>query len=198
MFCPACGVEYREGFVRCADCGVPLVDKKPKPVEDPDLDLVTVLETRDRVLVSAAKSLLDGEHIPCCVLGDETGKRYAMTDGVFPWFRIQVGADHEAEARSLLREFAISNQDPTLELVTVLETDNSLLISASKSLLEENEIPYCVLGDELGRYNGPADPFVLPWVNIQVGADREAEARSLLGQLESGLQGEREGSEQPG
>ena len=29
MFCPACKVEYRSGFSRCADCDVPLVERLP-------------------------------------------------------------------------------------------------------------------------------------------------------------------------
>ena len=34
-WCPKCGAEYREGFTRCADCDVALVDERPVdiPVE---------------------------------------------------------------------------------------------------------------------------------------------------------------------
>ncbi len=30
MFCPICKAEYREGFVACADCSVPLVAQLPQ------------------------------------------------------------------------------------------------------------------------------------------------------------------------
>ncbi len=34
-FCPECREEYREGFARCADCGVPLVERlAPLPPEE--------------------------------------------------------------------------------------------------------------------------------------------------------------------
>ncbi len=54
MFCPKCGYEYREGFLKCADCGCDLVPKppakkrpaKPKPAHSPgDLEYVVVLRT---------------------------------------------------------------------------------------------------------------------------------------------------------
>ncbi len=59
MFCPKCRAEYREGFVECSDCQIPLVDQIPQEKEgDPDLELVTVLETRDPGILTIAKSLL--------------------------------------------------------------------------------------------------------------------------------------------
>lgn len=38
MRCPSCGDEYEPGYVRCAGCGVPLID--PDATEDADIDLV--------------------------------------------------------------------------------------------------------------------------------------------------------------
>ncbi len=40
-WCPKCGAEYREGFTRCAECGVALVDQRPEslPAEDGDSHL---------------------------------------------------------------------------------------------------------------------------------------------------------------
>jgi hypothetical protein len=34
-WCPDCGVEYREGFTRCSECGVPLVDAPPETAQPP-------------------------------------------------------------------------------------------------------------------------------------------------------------------
>ena len=106
MFCPKCGVEYREGFTECADCCLSLVaEKPPEPVNlgVPDLDLVTVLETSDPVAIAAAKGLLEEAGIPYCVLGDEFGKRFApLGDFLHPWCRLQVGSDREVEARQIL------------------------------------------------------------------------------------------------
>ena len=60
MYCPECGGEYREGFLECADCGVPLVENPPapEPEEHPDLELVTVFETGNPALLAVAESLL--------------------------------------------------------------------------------------------------------------------------------------------
>src|SRR5689334_19836638 len=87
MYCPQCGAEYREGFNECSDCQAALVWEKPPEPEDllsefdnvppgrgnPDLELVTVLETSDPLVIAAAKGLLDEAPIPFYVLGDEIG-----------------------------------------------------------------------------------------------------------------------------
>lgn len=36
MFCPDCGAEYRQGFDRCTDCDVPLVEQLPASNESAD------------------------------------------------------------------------------------------------------------------------------------------------------------------
>ena len=109
MYCPKCGAEYREGFTDCADCRIPLVAQMPRRLErdgDPDLQLVTVLEGNDPLVIASAKGLLEETGTPFYVLGEELGKRYgAVGDFIYPWCRIQVGRDREAEARAALEPF---------------------------------------------------------------------------------------------
>jgi len=70
---------------------------------------------------------------------------------------------------------------PDLEFVTVLETSDPLLIGAAKSLLQGVGIPFYVAGDEVSaRYVGH---HTFEPRRVQVGSDREAEARALLEQL---------------
>ena len=71
MFCPVCRAEYREGFTRCADCGVELTPVLPAehPLPDP-IPLTTVLESSDEAVIVIAKSLLDDAGIPCLVQND--------------------------------------------------------------------------------------------------------------------------------
>ena len=94
MLCPQCGVQYREGFLECSDCQVPLVAEMPPEPKasvdpDPDLELVTVLESGDRLVVAAAQSLLEEAGIPFCLLGDDVAPRILH---LIPWFRLQVRA----------------------------------------------------------------------------------------------------------
>ena len=81
MICPKCGAEDVEGFTRCSDCHVDLVEPDPEPSEVPEatskhappkidyrslpqLSLVTVLATGDPGLMAIAKSLLQAAEIP--------------------------------------------------------------------------------------------------------------------------------------
>lgn len=108
--------EYREGFDRCADCRVPLVNElPPEPVSDvPDPDnLVTVLETDDPLLVGAAKSWLENADIPFFVRGEEG-------QGIMPGIgsvrglntvKVQVEKSEEENARDLLCDL-IKEQSP--------------------------------------------------------------------------------------
>ena len=60
MYCPKCLAEYEEGFTECADCQVALVSgHAPQPTKEPEVELVTVLETGEPIALSLAKASLD-------------------------------------------------------------------------------------------------------------------------------------------
>ncbi len=73
MFCLQCLTEYRPGFTRCADCGVDLVERlpeEPEAVMDDGLNLVPVLQTRDRTDVPSIRMVLDLEGIDYVLQGE--------------------------------------------------------------------------------------------------------------------------------
>jgi hypothetical protein len=43
MFCPVCKSEYREGFTKCSDCGVDLVDRSSDSSSDADSEETEIL-----------------------------------------------------------------------------------------------------------------------------------------------------------
>lgn len=68
------------------------------------------------------------------------------------------------------------------ELVTVLEGSEPLGLDLAKGALEDAGIPFVVQGGEIG--GEVLGPLIHPLCRIQVGRDREAEARALLRLLE--------------
>ena len=117
MYCPQCGVEYREGFTECSDCQVPLLAGTPPPEPpsafDPAIDLVVLLETNDPVQAAMAKGLLEDAGIPFFVLGQIATLVQDVDGFLKKWVRVQVPRDREAEARQILK--------PLLEPETVPE-----------------------------------------------------------------------------
>lgn len=106
MYCPQCLTEYRDGFTECADCHVPLAPGDPPAGNsgfDPDLDLVVVLESNDRVQMGLAKGLLDDAGIPYYVLGQIATLVSDVDPFLKKWVRLQVSRDREAEAREVLQ-----------------------------------------------------------------------------------------------
>jgi len=108
MYCPECGVQYREGYTECSDCKIALVDGAPPPEPhshfDPKLGLTVVLETDDGFRVAMAKGLLEQAGIPFFVLGQITRLVNDVDPFLRKWVRVQVPSDREAEARELLEE----------------------------------------------------------------------------------------------
>ena len=110
MYCPQCRTEYRDGFYECADCRVPLVaELPPKPVEEHDLRVVTVLQTEDTFALRLAEGALEDAGIEYLVSSqDELRQAFRGIFGLNPdqapyqTCRIQVAAEQEAEARAIL------------------------------------------------------------------------------------------------
>jgi hypothetical protein len=109
MFCPECGAEFVEGVVTCYDCGVALVTGPPAPRKDEWVELVTVLCTNNPAVIAVAKSLLEAADIQYVTKGEglqdlfglgRVGAYNPITGPV----EIQVSADSEAEARTILAE----------------------------------------------------------------------------------------------
>jgi hypothetical protein len=69
---------------------------------DPDLDLVVVLETNDRIQLALAKGLLEDADIPFFVLGQIATLVQDVDGFLHKWVRLQVPRDREAEAREFL------------------------------------------------------------------------------------------------
>jgi hypothetical protein len=100
MFCPKCKSEYREGFYKCADCGVDLV-ADPPPQEDLQyVDMVEVFSTYNHGDIAFIKSVLDGEAIHYFFQGEGS----AMMVGAGAYARLLVKADEADRAREILHD----------------------------------------------------------------------------------------------
>src|SRR6266404_2373752 len=102
MICPACKAEYRQGFTRCADC---------------DVDLVDTLAQESERTGQANRIIWMGDNQETCValclrLKDE-GIRYQVTEGMrsrnarmtVTWkYELAVPAEDEKKAKEVLEE----------------------------------------------------------------------------------------------
>lgn len=102
MFCPKCKSEYREGFYKCADCGVDLVSERPfEPEEKVSyVDLVEVFWTFQQGDIAFLKSVLDGDGITYCFQGENSN----LMVGGGSYARLLVQADQVERAKEILQE----------------------------------------------------------------------------------------------
>ena len=68
MICPNCGSEYREGFLRCADCDVDLIQATVESADrietDPKNELTRVFETQRHDLLIEICLAFENQNIP--------------------------------------------------------------------------------------------------------------------------------------
>ena len=102
MFCPQCKSEYRDGFLKCADCGVDLVGAlPPEPADNPDdEEFVEVFSTYQQGDIAFIKSVLDGEGITYFFQGGSS----IMLIAAGAYARLLVKADEAQRATEILQE----------------------------------------------------------------------------------------------
>ena len=86
-FCPKCRAEYREGFTRCSDCDVELVDELPPEEEMADeepSDLVQLHIFAGDIYAEMVKEALENEGI-WCVLRKASGPTVLRVSGATEW-----------------------------------------------------------------------------------------------------------------
>ena len=116
MYCPQCGVEYRDGFTRCADCRVALVPVLAQAAPEPQVEPVMVFESSDRFAISLAKGSLEEADIPFWMQGEEGyTELVSMIPTTFPSCRFLVPKDREAEARELMAPLESPIEDKNSE-----------------------------------------------------------------------------------
>jgi hypothetical protein len=107
MICPECGSEYREGFTRCSDCDVDLVEptaagpeiREPELRErKPEIRLVKIYEGTDPSLQSLVESLLRDAEIAFTIRNEFGWQGRHLGGPVEFW----VAGDDETAARELL------------------------------------------------------------------------------------------------
>jgi hypothetical protein len=134
MFCPVCKAEYREGFYRCADCDVLLVDSLPAPPTEaaspPSSNPSAVILWRghDPVVFTAILSALEDARIAYLDAATQDpegdlGSGFPMGLRAAPGFAIRVDRADLAAARECVK--------------AVIER-----LSADATAASELEIPY--------------------------------------------------------
>jgi hypothetical protein len=127
MHCSRCGVEYRDGFHTCSDCGIALTPGEPPA--DPRIEevhregvMACVYESGDAAIIPLVKSLLDEAEIGYMVKGESIqdlfgGGRiggYSFAMGPVQFFVREDEADAAREILARLDD-AVSEEPEDLE-----------------------------------------------------------------------------------
>ncbi len=104
MFCPVCRSEYREGFTRCVDCDVDLVDALAPEEEPPFYHFVEVMTVFDEAKIAVIKSLLDEADLDYYFQGELSHRLAPLPFST----RLMVRKEHFTEATKILKDFNLA------------------------------------------------------------------------------------------
>ena len=96
MVCPQCRAQYREGFVVCSNCHVPLADR----LDEDDVLIQTGLN--NPIAIGLAGSLLQEAGIPFFVMNQNPAAQQESGNVLGLW-DVRVPKEREAEAREILQ-----------------------------------------------------------------------------------------------
>ena len=113
MICPECKSEFKQGILKCSDCGVELVPALPPepPRREPDansedIKFVEVVRTLDMGLAAFIESVFNGEGLEYYVLGKDSNLPLMAPTPII----IRVREDQVERALELLQEIAESKK----------------------------------------------------------------------------------------
>jgi hypothetical protein len=116
MVCPECFSEYRDGFTRCKECGVVLINDLPDstldlPVDDEPAIVFVTSDATEAVLV---KGLLEASGVDAYLLDEHLSRLHAPVSILIGGVKIAVPRQEESLALEVLAEFrGRAGQDPT-------------------------------------------------------------------------------------
>jgi len=104
MICPKCEAEYREGYTKCADCDIALVEadltENNDSVELKEIIFKTVMTSFNQGEIALAKSLLESNNIQCFVQGESFNSLFRTSIPV----SIKVPEEFSNQAKEVLKE----------------------------------------------------------------------------------------------
>ncbi len=123
MYCPTCRTEYREGFTRCHDCNIPLVNALPLEPVPEFTDFTEVLATYNPGDIAFIRSVLEGEEIDYFFKGGHLIQIAPLAEPA----RLMVRKDQAERVRELFSDVHLSyvgiNLDEDLEEDEDVEED---------------------------------------------------------------------------
>ncbi len=208
MFCPLCKAEYREGFYRCADCDVDLVNSLPQPPaeEAPVESLRLLWRGQDPVLFTAVVSALNDAQIAHHdrTTQDNQGLSSSSFPAVYsaPGFEIRVFRSDLEDAQRVLGDVLqalLAGADSTPAPEGALEDEDVLAAGTSNDWNPEEATAEVWSGNDRTMAQFVADTFRENSIasrtleesgaaaRILVRAQDQGRAREIIRQIAAGL-----------